>query len=69
MSIVSNIIYAIAGIHCSLQVTQSVVALRVCPNQNGFDTMLQFNGLARLPSYLQQSCYIYNAQNKFAFKC
>jgi len=29
MSIVSNIIYAITGIHCSPQVTQSVVALRV----------------------------------------
>jgi len=28
------------------------------PNRNVFDTMLQFNGLAWLPSYLQRSCYI-----------
>jgi len=36
MSIVSNIIYAITGIHCSLQVTQSVVALRVLPKWKCF---------------------------------
>jgi len=36
MSIVSNIIYAITGIHCSLQVTQSVVALRVLPRLKCF---------------------------------
>jgi len=35
MSIVSNIIYAITGIPCSPQVTQSVVARYVfCPNRN-----------------------------------
>jgi len=28
------------------------------PNRNVFDTMLQFNGLAGLPSYLQRSCCI-----------
>jgi len=36
MSIVSNIIYAITGIHCSLQITQSVVALRVLPKSKCF---------------------------------
>jgi len=36
MLIVSNIIYAIAGIHCSLQVTQSVVALHVLPKSKCF---------------------------------
>jgi len=29
-----------------------------CPNRNVFATMLSFNGLAELPSYLQRSCYI-----------
>jgi len=29
-----------------------------CPNRNVFDTMLQFRGLAGLPSYLQRNCYI-----------
>jgi len=28
------------------------------PNRNVFDTMLQFNGLAGLPSYLQRCGYI-----------
>ena len=28
------------------------------PNRNVFDTIIQFNGLAGLPSYLQRSCYI-----------
>jgi len=36
MSIVSNIIYAITDIHSSLQVTQSVVALRVLPKSKCF---------------------------------
>jgi len=36
MSIVNYIIYAITGIHCSLQVTQSVVALRVLPKYKCF---------------------------------
>jgi len=36
MSIVSNIIYAITGIHYSLQVTESVVALRVLPKSKCF---------------------------------
>jgi len=40
MSIESNIIYAITGIHCSLQVTQSVVALRILPKSKCFDAML-----------------------------
>jgi len=31
MSIVSNIIYAIAGIHCCVSRNKSVVALRVLP--------------------------------------
>jgi len=42
----------------AFQVTYLVVAQRVLPNRNVFDTMLQFNGLAGLPSYLQRSCCI-----------
>jgi len=29
-----------------------------CPNRNVFDTVLQFNGLAALPSYLNRRCSI-----------
>jgi len=36
MLIFSNIIYAITGIYCSLQVTQSVVVLRVLPKLKCF---------------------------------
>jgi len=59
MSIMSNIIYVITDIYCCFSSNIiSCCATCFCPNRNVFDTMLQFNGLAGLPSYLQRSCYI-----------
>jgi len=68
MSIVSNIIYAITDIHrrfssntisgcakCFAQIEMFLIQCcnsTVSLNRNVFDTMLQFNGLAGLPSYL-----------------
>jgi len=50
MPIVSNIIYAITDIHCSLQITQSVVALRVLPTSKCFwyNVVIQRSGWATL---------------------
>ena len=39
-----------------------------CPNRNVFDTVLQFNRLDGLPSYLQRSCYIPKHFGKYSSK-
>jgi len=39
-----------------------------CPIRNVFDTVLQFNGLAGLPSYLQRRCYIRKHLGKHSSK-
>jgi len=58
MSIVSNIIYALTDIRYCFSSNNQLLRYVFCPIRNVFDTMLQSNGHAGLPSYLQRSCYI-----------
>jgi len=68
MSIVSNIIYAITDIHCCVSSNINSCCATLCPNRNVFDTMLEFNGVAGLPSYLQRSCYTPKHLGKYSSK-